>query len=71
MLKLLYLWCMALPMFELDVEDGVDELLDGDVHDVDLDEFPHLLVHYQSGMYLTLIATHQAWAVKTKTMKSM
>ena len=42
-----------------DVEDVVDKLLDEDVHDVDLDDFAHAVGHYQSGMYLTLIATHK------------
>ena len=43
---------------QVDVEDGFDELLNEDIGDVDLTNFPHVVVHYQGGMYLTLVATH-------------
>ena len=40
---------------QFDVEDVVDEHFYEEVHDVDLDDFPHVPVGW---MYLTLIATH-------------
>ena len=42
---------------QFDVEDGVDECLE-DVHNVDRDDFLHVVGSCQSGMYLTLRATH-------------
>ena len=43
---------------QVDAGDVSEDLLDEDLHDVDLDDSPHVVQHSQSGLYLTPIATH-------------